>query len=143
MIRRKKGPKPPSSVLRREHERENRGRIVAGPDVQLEAAMGGSDNDREEERVTPLAFADCGLGHGVDVVQRPGVVLTVVVHRILDDVPDRVRAGHGEFPVFARDAELAEIDKDSVLDGLTAGLGEHDVTKWIIGSRHGIVPFGP
>jgi hypothetical protein len=142
MISRKKGPKPPSSVLRMEHERENRGRIVTRPDVQLEAAMGRGDYHREEQRITPLALADRELRHGVNVVQRPGVVLTVVVHRILDDVPDRVRAGHGEFPVFARDAELAEIDKDSVLDGLTAGIGEHDVTKRIIGSRHGIVPFG-
>lgn len=53
MISRKKGPKPPSSVLRREHERENRGRIVTRPDVQLEAAMGRGDYHREEQRAPP------------------------------------------------------------------------------------------
>lgn len=111
--------------------------------MQLETAVGGSDDDREEERVAPLSLADRGLGHGVDVVQRPGVVLAVVVHGVLDEVPDRVRAGHGEFPVLARDAELAEIDEDAVLDGLGAGVGENDLTKRIVGSRRGIVPFGP
>ncbi len=141
-VSRKRGPKPPRSVLVGEHEGEDQGRGVAGADVQFQGVRAPGNDDAEPDQFRVRRVADGELGRGGDVVADAGDILARLLQRLLDDRPHRRGAGEGIFPVLADGIGLAEVHEDAVLDGLGTGVGVDRFPERIF-TGHSLMPFGP
>ncbi len=81
------------------------------------------DDGFEEDLFRVVRGTDGKFCHDRDIVHDSRNVLGGIGQSRFQNAPDGAGASEGEFPVLLDGVDLAEVDEDTVLDGLLAGVG--------------------